>query len=144
MRKIFPILILFLGFAIAQDVLDTPGPHTFWSGDTLKKDSTKTSADYLYTTNYTKLHVWIKSTNPVDSTKYRLYYVTAFGLTDILAVPSDSAANESGNTIIQVNDTLWHYRAITIAPQYNKLVLKSLTGQGNRCRTWVKVYMTKE
>lgn len=123
-------------------VIDTEGPHTFFNGDTLKKDSTKVASNLLYCSQLRNLHIWVKTTNPVDSTKYRIYYKVKFALTDTLATPSDSAGAESGNTIIRVEDTLWHYRSIKVAPQYIQLFMKALTGHGNRARVWLKVYIS--
>ena len=146
MKKIFGIIAIFIVFATLDfaGVIDTPGPHTFWNGDTLKKDSTKTAADFLYTSKYRTINIWVKATNPADSTKFRVYYRTAFNMADVLATPGDTTGTESDATLIQVSDTLWHYRSLKVAPQYNILYLKALTGHGNRCRVWLKVYLSPD
>jgi hypothetical protein len=138
-------IFILLALPLFAGVIDYPGPVDVWTGDTLKKNTTLTAANLFYCSQLRNMHIWIKTTNPVDSTKYRLYYKVKFNMNDVLATPSDSVGSESGNTLIRVSDTLWHYRSIKVAPQYIQLYLQSdASAHGNRARVWLKVYISDQ
>ena len=146
MKKLFFLLTTVLAVAFAGDVFSTPGPHTVWAGDTLKKNTTLTDSDYVYMQDYDRVHVWVKSTNPADSTVYRLYYKTAFSLADVFAPTADSVADDVSTTLINVDDTLWHYRSVTVHEKLflNLKATSHATTHGNRCRVWLKILLSKD
>ena len=125
----------------AQSVYDGPGPWALWSGDTLKKDSTKTSVS-LHTGHFAQFGIWLKSTNPADSTNYRVSFKGAFLASDVFAIASDTLGAESYATIMRVSDTLWHYCSVQPpCATYTKIFLTALPGHGNRCRVWFKTFL---
>lgn len=149
MLKIYAFLTIFLvAMLSAQTVITTPGPHSIWTGDTLKKDSLKTASKIIYTSGFSSVLVRTKTTNPADSTNYRIYYKTGFALTDSFGIPCDSAGASISNTITRIVDdssSTWDEKSITLpkAP-YVKLYIKADgTKHGNRARIWTYLYLVK-
>lgn len=140
-KLLLMVMLLITALGFSQDVLDSSGPHWLWEGDTLKGGITKVGA-ILYTGHWPYPGIWIKTTNPVDSTKFRVYFKGAFELTDTFAIASDSLGNDAG-TIIRVSDTLWHYCSIqpALAPYTKIYVEADGTDHGNRARIWIKVFL---
>lgn len=141
---LFLIGAFFIAGFISAGVIKTPGPHTIFDGDTLRTDSTFTDSNFLYTKDLNTVHVWIKTTNPADSTKYRVYYYQGFTQEDIFAVPVDTSGTASGNAITHVADTLWYYTSFeTTAPYTQIKVTADGTDHGNRARVWLDVFLTE-
>jgi len=143
MRKLLLPLLLLVTLTFAVTVLTTPGPHTIWSCDTLKKSTTHSSAYVLYTANFTGFASWFKTVNRLDSTFYRVSYKVAAALSDTFAAPNDSLGAEYGNTIIRLHDTLWHYNVTDISAPYIKIFLTSITGNNDSTRIWLKAFLIK-
>jgi hypothetical protein len=145
MRKILSLLIiLMVGSIFAVTVYSTPGPHSLWSGDTLKTNTTLTSTGILYMANFAKLNVWVKSTAPLESSNYRIYYKSSSALADTFASPADTVGVVISTTIMRVSDTLWHYRSVDVTVPYLKIYLtSSATLNGNRTRIWLKAFLAK-
>lgn len=141
MKWIFWILALGFMIAPAQNVINAPGPYSHWQGDTLKKGATLTSKA-CPTGRFPYSGVWIKTTNPADSNKYRISFKCAMGLDDVYATPSDSLGAEYGNTVMRITDTLWHVASIySPCADYMKLyVTADGTAHGNRARIWIKQF----
>jgi len=151
MKKLCLLFSLLVILAFSQTLTENAGPHTLWSGDTLSTSVTKTATPVFQTADYTYLHLWVKTTNPADSTKYRVYYKNALSPTDVFVFANDSTGTALSTTIIWIADTLWHYRAITLptakAP-YMTIYATAGTGtggdgHGTRARIWTKVYFSE-
>ena len=143
--NLFMIILVMMSFSFSQEIFDTPGPHTLWDGDTLRTDSILTASDFLYTKDFNRVHVWIKTTNPVDSTGYRAYYYIGFTQSDVFAVPVDTSGAESGNAIVNISDTLWYYNSFTTTALYTQIRLSGNgADHGNRACVWLKVFLSED
>lgn len=146
MKRLFLLAVLLVAvIGFSQEVHDGPGPYWLWEGDTLKQGVTKISVP-LHTGHYPYPGIWIKTTNPVDSTEYRIFFKGAFSLTDTFAAPSDTLGNEYGSTIMRISDTLWHYCSVfpACAPFTKIYVEADGTDHGNRARIWIKVFLWRD
>lgn len=142
-RLLFIIAIMaMVTMGFSQEVLDGPGPYWLWEGDTLKGGESFSSAP-THTGHWAYMGLWIKTTNPVDSTKYRVYFKGTLDTADIFAIPSDTLGNENGNTIMRISDTLWHYCSIKMpCAMYTKIYIDAdNTDHGDRARVWSKIFL---
>lgn len=140
MKKIVILAAMLVAVSFGQTVLKSPGPHWLWQSDTLKSSTTRTSS-VIHTGYFTDLGIWLKSTNPADSTKYRILFKCAQSLTDTFAIQCDTVG-AAGGTIVRISDTLWHYISLKeICAKYTKIYAQALTDHGNRCRIWVRVFL---
>lgn len=135
-------LALIATMVFGQTVYDSPGPHTLWDGDSLQQADTLIS-NPLHTGHFPYLGVWIKTTNPADSTQYRIFFRGAFAKTDTFAISSDTAGAEVGSTIMRIADTLWHYCSVILpVATYTKIYLiADDTDHGNRACVWLKIFL---
>lgn len=138
MKKLIIFIFILFGIGFAQ--LIGEGPHTLWNGDTLRTDSLKRSQYFTIGKDYVYAGIWLKTTNPVDSTHFRVYFKMANSFADSFATPSDTLGAEIDNTIFRISDTLWHCRSIRFnSLKYGKIFLQATTGHGNRARVWTKL-----
>ncbi|MGB3341339.1 MAG: hypothetical protein WBB37_07655 [bacterium] len=140
-KLIFMVILLVTALCFGQEVFDSPGPHWLWEDELLEAGVTKVSTP-LYTGHWPYAGLWIKTTNPADSTKYRVSFKGAYELTDTFAIASDSSGNDVG-TIIRISDTLWHYCSIksALAP-YTKIYIEAdALEHGNRANISIKAFL---
>lgn len=140
-RMIFLVLVLTV-LGVAETVIDAPGVTMLWNGDTLKKNTTLVSGT-IWIGHWPYPGITVKTSNPADSTNYRVYFLTKNALSDSFFMPSDTLGNEAGNTIFRLSDTLAHSSTIfPVANRYLCVVIKSsATLHGNRARLWVKLFL---
>lgn len=152
MKKILITLFILSGLIIpqlySQSYLKSAGPYILFAGDTLATGKTLTYANTFIIPSFQYLHAWIKSTNPAESTKYRIFYKFALSPTDAFSVPNDTNGAEISSTIMNIGDTLHHYIGMELPdaiPPYMKVYVTSDgSDHGNRCRVWLKLYFTKD
>ena len=148
MKKIFITLFILAitTMCFGTTYLRTAGPHTLYAGDTLKKSTTLTYSTVFLPANFQYLHVYLRTTNPVDSVSYRVFYRFALSPSDSFVVPGDSIGSNISSTIITVTDTLRHYYLLMLPdamPPYMQILTASDTLNGNRARIWIKLYFSQ-
>lgn len=148
MKKILLLVSLLVVFGSGQYLYSVSGSYDLWSGDTLRGDSTKIADQTLLVSNFNYLHLWAKTTNPADSTNYRIYTKFALSPSDTFCVINDTTGTAVSTTILQLSDTLWHYRVIPLNDAtgrgpYMKVFMSALTDHGNRACVWAKIFLSK-
>lgn len=149
MRKI--AIIIFIGLATFFALSDAGeshfGKHELLDNNTLGTDSTWHS-DWIDIQRYPYVGIGVQTSNPVDSTKYSIYYVVAFDTTDTFYVSIDSLG-AAINLIFTTSDSASTYMAKTVVPPVSgwiKIkVITDATDHGDRCKynldlfTWTPI-----
>lgn len=123
------------------------GQHVHLTSDTLGTDSTWYS-DWLNTAEYPYLGVMVRTLNSVDSTKYNVYFVTAYDTTasDTFFIPCDTLG-AADNTVFVITDSSSAYRTrsmLTPVGHFVKvMVVTDATDHGNRCAFWLETFLWK-
>lgn len=142
MKKLLILTMMIITIAFSQNVIDAPVPTWLWQGDTLKGGESLISKP-LHTGHFPYFGIYIKTTNPVDSTKYRISFKGAYFKTDTFAISSDTLGVEKNSTIMRISDTLWHYCSVQVpCARYTKIYIDAdATDHGDRVCIYIKIFL---
>lgn len=143
MKKLL-ILAIITGAMFAADH-NYFGPKT-WLADTVIHSDSIWSTDLIDVGQYPYCGIAIKTSNPEDSTDYKVYYKTAFDNTGSLYVAADTLG-AADNTIFVITDStsVWMERSILVpVSRYIKIFYDPQTDHGNQCKVWLRTFLWKQ
>lgn len=146
MKKIFIALVfVMLMVNVARADVNYWGRYVHLNGDTLGTDSTWYSC-WLNVGRYPYLGVMTRTTNPVDSTKYIVYFEVSYDTvgTDTMFIPCDTLGGVD-NTIFVITDSAstWLTRSVLMpVSRFVKIkIITDATDHGDRCGFWLETFL---